>query len=246
MEETPTPDLPRSNRKAGLIGGVVGSIGLAASIFALTATAGAAGPVLQAQDGSSDSEPAPVLDEDFPDEEAWAEYDACVDAVFEAHGFDVDEAFADVEMLDMDDYEGDFDEFDFEIEFGPAVSIMNGEDMSFAEFGEGDGSIMITKTGDDISVTSDGDVVVEEIDWDELEAEGIGVLEGEVLEGDIEMLDDFDHEAFEEIEEALSTCDDQLPEGVDLDVEFGAIEDFDFDQAEDVDEADEAELTEAS
>lgn len=239
MEETPTPDLPRSNRKAGLIGGVVGSIGLAASIFALTATAGAAGPVLQAQDGASESEPAPVLDEDFPDEEAWAEYDACIDAVFEAHGFDIDEAFADVEMFDMEDFEGDFDEFDF----GPAVSIMDGEDMSFAEFGDGDGSITITKTGDDISVTTDGDVVVEEINWDDLEAEGIAVLEGEAFAGDIEMLDDFDHEAFEEIDEALSTCDDQLPEGVDLDVEFGEIEDFDFDEAEDVDEA---ELTEAS
>lgn len=243
MKDSPTPDLPRSNRKAGLLGGVVGSIGLAASIFALTATAGAAAPVLQAQD----TEPAPVIDEDFPNEEAWAEFETCIDAVFESQGIDVAKAFGDGEILDMDEFEGTFDEFDF----GPAVSIMDGEDMSFAEFGEGDGSITITKSGDDISVTSDGDVTVEEFDWDAIEAEGIEFLEGiefpegEGLDGDFEMLEGFDDEAFDELDEALSSCDDKLPEGVDLDHDFEDAEAFDLDDTE-LEDADEAELEDVS
>ncbi len=229
MQDSTTPDLPRSNRKAGLLGGVVGSIGLAASIFALTATAGAAAPVLQAQ--NTESEPVPVVDEGFPDEEAWTEFETCIDAVFESQAIDVDKVFGDVELFEMDEFEGEFDiegEFD-DFDFGPAVSIMDGEDMSFAEFGDGDGSITITKTGDDISVTSNGDVTLEELDWDDLAGEGIAVegiaiLEGESLDGDFEMFERFDDEAFDELDEALSACDDKLPEGVDLDHGFGDAE----------------------
>jgi len=226
MQDSPTPDRPRSHRKAGLIGAAIGSIGLAASIFALTATAGAAGPVLHAQD--AESEPVPVVEETFPDEEAWTEFETCIDAVF-----------GEADFFESHDIDGNFDDFDF----GPAVSIMDGDDMSFAEFGEGDGSITITKTGDDISVTSDGDVTLEEFNWDD--ADGIGVLEGHVLDGDFEMLEGFDDEAFEELDAALSGCDDKLPEGVDLDHDFEDAEVFEFDGNE-LKDADEAELADVS
>lgn len=210
MQDSPNPDLPRSNRKVGLIGGVVGSIGLAASLFALTATAGASGPVLQATENAP-AATAAVTDDDegLAEDDAWAEFDACIEAVFESQGIDLDDEFSDED-------------------FGVAVSIMDGDDVSFAEFGEADGSITITKAGDDISVTSTGDVMVEEFDWKDVE----------LLDGvEFEMLEDFDDELFAELDEALSGCDDQLPEGFDFDMEF--------DELSDVDD-DEEELTEAS
>ena len=257
MEDTTPTGARRSTRKAGLIGGALGSLGLAVSVFALSATAGAAGPVLQA-----DTEPAPTevlteaadgelefddadfaaadacwdeldatfafdddadIDEDAIDwdaleaasqeceallpqeiqdeiaaeEEAWAPYEACIDAIFEDEGID----WEDAEVVEFDG------EFDGEImDFGPAVSIMDGDDVSFAEFGEGDGTITIVKSGDDISVDTEGDVDVETIDWND---------EAMMLDGEFAIDGEFD--------DAFSACDDQLPEGIDF--EDGDFED---------------------
>lgn len=283
-ENTPQDTAPqehrRSVRKAGIIGGVIGSIGLAASIFALTATAGAATSTLAAQDTDSgpdvtapeadtlyndtlesDEEvpedyaaaevcwvaleekfnlhdledkaiedkaaweafeaeadtceallPQDVKDEIAAHDKAFGPYEKCVDAVFEEQGFD-DEGFF------GDDVFGDDEMFDF----GPAVSIITDDAASFAEFGEGDGHVTITKTGDDFAITSDGDVTIEDIDWD---------AEFEGLEGHGET-DDAEFEAFDA---ALSSCDDKLPEGFDFDGDFGL-----FDEAE----ADDGELAES-
>lgn len=277
MEDTTPTGQPRSTRKAGLVGGALGSIGLAVSIFALSATAGAAGPVLQA-----DAEPAPVEDvaegeieiseEDYAaadacwgeieatfnldgdvdedaidwdaideaaeeceallpqeiqdqiaaDEAAWAPYEECIDAAFEASGIDVDAMDNDVFVGDID---GEFAGEAFAMDdFGTAVSIMDGDEFSFAEFGEGDGTITITKAGDDITVSTDGDVDVETVDWDEeavmLDAEELDMEDFEIEdfdgEGEVFLDDMFDAE----LDDALSGCDDKLPEGIDLDADF--------------------------
>lgn len=230
MQDSPTPDLPRSNRKAALLGGVVGSIGLAASLFALTATAGASGPVLQTPNTEPVAATAAANDDDsFPDEEAWSEYDACIDAVFESQGFDIDEAFGELELLDMDEFD-----------FGPAVSILDGDGISAAEFGEDDGSITVTKIGDDISVTSDGDVTFEEISWDDIEGLSDEIAEVDVLAGDVEVLDG---NMFEELDNELSGCDDHLPEGIDFENFIDEGEVFAIDDA---DLGEVVELTEAS
>lgn len=200
----------RSSRNAGLFGGVVGTLGLTAAIFAMSATAGAAAPVLQAQD----TDPAPTvqdveLNEDAfaADDEAWASYDECINQVFEDLGIE----FSDVEALEADMLDGEIVGLD---DFGTAVSIMDGEDLSFAEFGEGDGTITINKTGDEITVDTAGDVTVEAIDWDEAAI----ALEGDmVLEGDIELNElSIDNE----LDNELSGCDDKLPEGFDLDTGY--------------------------
>ena len=99
MEDTTPTGQNRSMRKAGLVGGALGSIGLAVSIFALSATAGAAGPVLQA-----DTEPAPVEDEappelDFDEDDFDDDFDDDFEAEVE------DDEFGDNE----DDFVGDFD-----------------------------------------------------------------------------------------------------------------------------------------
>ena len=191
------PDLPKKRLgRGGLAGGIIGSIGLAASILALSATASASGPQLQAQ--TTDQE-QPTLEVDLDgesnvvfgdiDDNSWAEFEACVDAVFAGP-------------------EADFD-------FGPDVSIMDGDDLSFADFGVGDGSITISKVGEEITVTTDGDVNVEVLDFDDvvIDIEDLG-LDG--VEFDRIELDDgnFDHALITEFDNHLSGCEDQLPQGV--------------------------------
>lgn len=269
MEDTHPTDPSRSKRTSGIVGGVIGSLGLAASIVALSATAGAASPTLQADPTPAptvedvtetvendeafaaaeacwadieatfsfesnvevdaidwdavDAEaekcdallPQEVQDQIAADEEAWAPYDDCIDAVFEEQGIDLDGPSSFVIAGDVDDdFDGELALEFADADFGPAVSIIDGEEMSFAEFGDGDGTITITKTGDDISVSSDGDVVVETFDM----ADEAIMLDGEILDGEA-----FEDDMFldAELEEALSSCDDKLPEGIDLEDGFG-------------------------
>ena len=243
MEEpTPNPH-PSTAKKAGIIGGALGTIGIVASIFAFSATASAAGPTLQA-----DSEPAAIEDVDSPEfaaadacweeleasfkldedvdeesidweafetaadacddllpedfkaqiaieEAAWAPFDECMDAAFADAGIDVD-AF--------DEYEDDFED-----KMDSGVAVMDGDELSFAQLGEGDGTITITKSGGDVVVTTDGDVTLETADWDD-------EFEGE-----------FDKQIDAELHKALSACEDKLPEG--FDEEFAdELEEFDL------------------
>jgi hypothetical protein len=58
----------------------------------------------------------------------------------------------------LDDFDFDMLE-DFEIPSG--VFVEAGDDTGFYEFGDGDGTITITKSGDDVSVSSNGDVNVQ-------------------------------------------------------------------------------------
>jgi len=107
-----------------------------------------------------------------------------------------------------------------EFDFGPEVSIMDGDDLTLADFGDGDGVITITKSGDDISVDSSGDVSVEDIDWDDFSAEAILAEEGDFdpeLFDDAQLLEDAElFELNDELEADLSGCDDKLPEGVEI------------------------------
>lgn len=225
MEDQTPPTPPRSSRRAGLVGGIVGSVGLAAALLTLTATAGAdETPTLEAPVSDAPTEAVEAIDADeFPGEEEWAAYDACIDAVFEKNGFDFDEVF-EIDDAQLLDGEIDFDEMDF----GPEVSIFDGDELSFAEFGEGDGSVTITKSGDDLTITSEGDVDVEEVDWNE--AIMLDEFDAELAEGDIELLEGFDDAAFEALDEELASCEDQLPEGIDL------VDEFDLDELEEFDE----------
>ena len=124
------------------------------------------------------------------EEAAWEEFDACVDAVFDEYGIE--------------------DELDDE--FGNGVSIMTDDDLTFAEFGEGDGSITVNQVGGVITVTTDGDVTVEEID----------------------------ESAFDEIDEALVGCEESLPGDL-LDESEDDYDEFEEDEFDDEFEEDELE-----
>lgn len=246
---------PHSTKKIGLIGGLLGSAGLAASIFVLSASAGAAAPTLSAQadpapapvedievaedveyvaddihgeipadwqaavacwdavavdfgvdfeptnessielDDSIDFEalaaaeeeceallPQDVQDDIAADNAAFADYDACIDGLFEDAGIDV-------EAMELEGGEIEA----FEADFGQSVAIADGEDYSWVDFGDGDGSVTITKTGDDITVTTTGDVDVQSFDDEGLDAD------------------------FEAFDNALESCDNMLPEGFEFD-----------------------------
>jgi len=200
MDTSPQPANTGSVKRAGIVGSVAGAAALTASIFLLSSGAGATSPSLVAQPETEPAEPA-LIDDIAADDAAWAEFDECISAVFEVEGIDVEMAGSSAVMVDEFDLEldGDYDDEAFEIEFGPAVSVMDGDNLTFADFGEGDGSITITKSGDEIAVTSDGDVNVEDVDITEFE----GGFEAELMDDG-------------EFEDLFSSCDDKLPDGVDL------------------------------
>lgn len=133
--------------------------------------------------------PADLLAEIEADDAAWEAYDVCIDDAF-----------------------GELDEeFGF-ADFGPAVSVMDGDSYSFAEFGEGDGSIVVSKTGDAIVIESTGDVEI--FDEEAIEAEFADVV--------------IDEEAELVYDEAFTVCEEHLPEGLDYEL----VEDYDEDLAE--------------
>jgi len=120
---------------------------------------------------------------------AYEAYDACL----VENGVD----FGDFE----EEFEGQFeDDLDDHSEYPPSVSVITDDAMSFAEFGEGDGTVTITKVGDSVTVETTGDVTVEEYDF----------------EDDFE--DDFDFDP--ELEAAFATCEGLLS---DEDGFFGGI-----------------------
>jgi len=273
---TPTPDQSSQDgpRRAGLIGGLIGAIGLVAVLVALSVGANASetelvgdSPVAAqavAQTGDvdedadvEDAEPESDIDEgeiedqeaddgDFDDlfaemEEQFEEFEACLaengvefekfDDTLEIPEFDIEEfelddidpekleelfgdMFGDLEDFEFPEFDGDF-EFDFTEELGPDVSVMNNGELTIADFGDGDGTITITKSGDEITVTSTGDVELETV-------EPFGMLDG-IIDGfgfgEAFEFPEFDGEGFdfpdfEEMDEAITACEDLLPEDV--------------------------------
>ncbi len=114
--------------------------------------------------------------EDGGQEPGWMEFDSLfeldpeVTAQFEEFDACISEQLGDLDLLGGFDVIGDvatssFEEFDFDFPEGfeppPGVFVEAGDDTGFYEFGDGDGTITITKSGDEISVESDGDVNVQ-------------------------------------------------------------------------------------
>ena len=201
------PEPPR--RRSGLIGAGIGVAAIVASLLAFSTLAGA-------QDSGSelvDPDPAPVETDDGDDdakfEDAFNAFDTCLSDAGVDFPDELGGILGGVFEGDFDGlFEGEFFDGEFEdkfpVDLGAIVSVMNGDSLSVAEFGDGDGTITITKTGDDISVSSTGDVTVDDIDFD---------IDGMELDGF-----DFDlelgelGEKFQAFEDALSSCEDSLPE----------------------------------
>lgn len=129
--------------------------------------------------------PAEVLAEWAEAEEAFEAYDACL----------VDNDL--IDGLEDGAFEDDDAEYE-EAESGAFVLVENEDGSTAIEFGDGDGQISLSKVDGEIVVATEGDVDVETIDWDELEAE----LDGEYAE-----------------DEAFEVCDELLDD-LDLDGEF--------------------------
>ncbi len=140
--------------------------------------------------------PQDVQDQIAAEEAQFEEYNICVSDAFSAAGFDGDI-----------DGEGILVE---ELDFDGIVSVFDGDEETLAAFGEGDGSITITKAGDEIAVSTNGDVTVETFALEDLEANF-------AEEADAMFEDD---PAFEEFDAALAGCDDELPEGFDFEAEL--------------------------
>lgn len=64
---------------------------------------------------------------------------------------------------------------DFELPSG--VFVAAGDDTGFYEFGDGDGAITITKSGDDITVSSDGDVNVQDFELPDFDIDDFPIPE---------------------------------------------------------------------
>ncbi|NNC80135.1 MAG: hypothetical protein HKN94_08290 [Acidimicrobiales bacterium] len=191
----------------------------------------------------SDSDEGELEDEETDDgdlddlfaemEEQFEEFEACLaengvefekfDDTLELPEFDIEE----FELEDIDpekleelfgDMFGDLEDFEFpefDGDFGPDVSVMDDGELTIADFGDGDGTITITKTGDDITVTSTGDVDLETVEpFGMLDGiiDGFGFGEGfEFPEFDGE---GFDFPEFDEMDEAFTACQELLPEDV--------------------------------
>ena len=79
---------------------------------------------------------------------------------------------------------GEWDEIGFEDFEVPEVVVETEDGVEFLDFGDGDGTITITKTNGEISVAVSGDVTSEAMIWDELDfADGDVIAEGVVVAG---------------------------------------------------------------
>ena len=74
--------------------------------------------------------------------------------------------------LNNDQYVGKGFEMLEDFEFPSGVFVDAGDDTGFYEFGDGDGVITITKSGDDITVSSDGDVNVQDFELPDFGVDG--------------------------------------------------------------------------
>lgn len=220
--DTPTPEqLGETNgrsgaMKAGVAGAVVGVTALLGSFLVLGSGAGAqdagsttAPPATgeEAESSAAGSVDDAALDAYFSCvEQAWDDAfdgkddEALSDTEFEAlaesaeaaeaaceselpAGVDIDEVWADLE-----DEWGD----EFDVEELPEVAVQTADGITIVDLGEGDGTVTITKTGEDISVATDGDLTSETITWDDLEAE-FDEMDDD-MDDELDELDDIDDE----------------------------------------------------
>ena len=216
------PDRHRSRRKlsSAMAGAVLGAVTLTGSLLLLGQTAGADTAGATASENGSSNDSAEIVEHDAVADgdgswiDEWADFDACL----------VDTGVITAEELAAEyELDGEFDEefngeFDGEwIEDGwfegpPFLSVENGEHLTFVEFGEGDGTVTVEKVGDEITISTSGDVAEESIDLaDEFALE-------EELDGE-----------YEAWEAAFEECEHLAPEDglfLDLDEEFDSDEDY--------------------
>lgn len=212
---TPDSGRTRSSRMAaGMLGAVVG-MGALVGTMAVVAGAGAQSSPAPAEEteptgvvAESDAVEADELMLDDPELETFF---VCVDEAFAAAmaAEEGDSSMSDEELDALYDAaeeqaeaceselpEGvDFDAIEegFEAEFGdmddiemPEVVVETADGLELIDFGEGDGTVTITKSGDEITVAVDGDATAESIDW-------AAIDEWDEVE-DLDELDDMDEE----------------------------------------------------
>lgn len=128
------------------------------------------------------------------------EFEACIS---EQLG-DLD-VFGDLEVIGEGGVIPPFDMLE-DLEFPSGVFVEAGGDSGFYDFGDGDGTITITKSGDDISVSSEGDVNVQEFELPDFGVEGDFPIPEITPEQEAEI-----DETLENVEDA---CGDLLPDGL--------------------------------
>ncbi len=101
--------------------------------------------------------PAEVLEQFEIEDAAFEAYDQCL----------VDEGLIEEGELDGDDLDIDIDIFD---DAESIVFLETDDGATTVYFGDGDGELSVVQRDGDVTVATDGDVVVESFDWDELEA----------------------------------------------------------------------------
>ncbi len=185
-------------------------------------------PTTEETDGESDEEQADWDKADWIDLGGLFDLDPEVAAQFEELEACISEQLGDLDLfggLDvfgedgvippfekLEDFDFDFDMLDgFEIPSG--VFVEAGDDTGFYEFGDGDGTITITKSGDDVSVSSDGDVNVQNFELPDFGADGDFSFPELTPEQEAE-LDSKWAEIDNKWQAADAACGDLLPDGI--------------------------------
>lgn len=134
-------------------------------------------------------------------DEALEPYFAELDQAYEAYEaclVDNGVVLDDVDEADeYDDWEdGDWEDGDYEEP--AAIALVENEDGStFIEFGDGDGTVTIAKTDGEIVVSADGDVVTENVVWEDFDDPAFEACEDLLPEEELfldELYDDFDED----------------------------------------------------
>ncbi len=162
-------------------------------------------------------------------QEEWAAFDGCLvdqgvltaEELEEMYAYPEDWEDGDFEDFDEFDDEFDGDHSDFDGDYGDMAfaTVESDGELTFIEFGEEDGSVTITKNGNDITVSSTGDVFQETIDLDaEIDAEFLDDGDYEDFDGDFdgEWTPEMEAELEAEMAEwdaAFEACEDLAPEG---------------------------------
>ena len=226
---------------AALAGAAVGVAGLTGSLLLLGQSAGAT-----TVDEPTEIEHGDLDELDLDQIQAeWAEFDACLvdqgvlteEDIAQMYSEAWDDADWD-EAWDDADWDEAWDDADWDEAFA-SVAVENGDQLTFVDFGDGDGTVTIEKVGDEITVSSSGDVTQEDVDLAEFEAgfEDDGEY-SDFEDSDFDDFEDLDAELQAEIEQwddAIEACADLAPEDglvLDGDVMTEGDEYDDYDDAE--------------
>ena len=206
------------SRRSLALAALAGAGVLAAGTITVGAMASAgsadSAATLQAPDASAEAVPA----DDGPaiDDQAWKAFDACLE---EQLGPDMWSKLG-AEEIEVDE----IDVEDADWSGGVIVDSPDGS-ADIIDFGEGDATVTIVKNGDEITVTTEGDVTVEELTFDDKDYDD---KDSDDKDSDDKAFDDKDSDdmAFDDVEltpeeeaewakvdEAFDACDPLLPGG---------------------------------